>query len=282
VFDWDGTAVPDRRADASRLRALVEALGGLGLELAVITGTNVENIDGQLGARPPGPGRLTLCVNRGSETFRADANGLHLLARRQGTAAEDAALDAAAEATVAELGRRGLRAELVSERLNRRKIDLIPEPEWADPPKARIAELLAAVETRLAAAGLHGLGEAVELAEAASRSAGLADPRVTSDAKHVEIGLTDKADAAHWLFADLLTSGIAAGDVLVVGDEFGPLGGLPGSDSLLLVPEAAAATVVSVGAEPTGVPPPVLHLGGGPERFLGLLEHQRRLRAEAR
>ena len=36
-----------------------------------------------------------------------------------------------------------------AERLNRRKIDLIPEPEWADPPKARIGELLAAVERRL-------------------------------------------------------------------------------------------------------------------------------------
>ena len=33
-------------------------------------------------------------------------------------------------------------AEIVSQRLNRRKIDLIPEPEWADPPKARIGDLL--------------------------------------------------------------------------------------------------------------------------------------------
>ena len=75
VFDWDGTAVPDRSADASRLRELVEELCGLGLELAVITGTHVGNVDGQLGARPAGPGRLLLCVNRGSEVFQADADG---------------------------------------------------------------------------------------------------------------------------------------------------------------------------------------------------------------
>ena len=62
-----------------------------------------------------------------------------------------------------------MRAEIVSDRLNRRKIDLIPEPEWADPPKARIDELLAAVESRLSAAGLDGLTEVAALAEAAAR-----------------------------------------------------------------------------------------------------------------
>jgi hypothetical protein len=202
VFDWDGTAVPDRQADTARLRELVEELCGLGLELAVITGTHVGNVDGQLGARPEGPGRLHLCMNRGSEVFRADAAGVHLVERREATQAEDEALDRAAESTVAGLAARGLRAEIVSQRLNRRKIDLIPEPQWVDPPKARIAELLAAVERRLHEAGLDGLKEAVALAQDAAGSAGLTEARVTSDAKHVEIGLTDKADAARWVFAD--------------------------------------------------------------------------------
>ena len=48
------------------------------------------------------------------------------------------------------LAPRGVRAAIVSQRLNRRKIDVIPEPEWADPPKAKISELLAAVEGRIA------------------------------------------------------------------------------------------------------------------------------------
>ena len=34
VFDWDGTAVPDRQADATKLRAVVEELCGSGLDLA--------------------------------------------------------------------------------------------------------------------------------------------------------------------------------------------------------------------------------------------------------
>ena len=111
----------------------------MGLNLAVITGTHVGNVDGQLGARPAGPGRLYLCMNRGSEVFQADEAGLTLLQRREATEDEDAALDTAAEATVAALAERGLRAEIVSQRLNREESILIPEPE-ADPPKAKIAE----------------------------------------------------------------------------------------------------------------------------------------------
>ena len=75
VFDWDGTAVPDRSADASELRALVEELSALGLDLIVVTGTHVGNVDGQLGARPTGPGRLYFCVNRGSEVYAASPDG---------------------------------------------------------------------------------------------------------------------------------------------------------------------------------------------------------------
>ena len=238
VFDWDGTAVPDRKADASSMREAVERLCALGADLAVITGTHIGNVDPQLGARPAGPGRLFLCLNRGSEVFRVDENGPELIYRRQATPEEEAALDEAASEVVARLAEKGLRAEIVSQRLNRRKIDLIPEPEWADPPKARIDELLAALEKRLGSKGLD-LHAAVELALEAARDAGLSDPKVTSDAKYVEIGLTDKADSSHWVFAELWRHGVGPGLVLVGGDEFGPLGRLPGSDSLLLVPEAA-------------------------------------------
>ena len=180
---------------------------------------------------------------------------------------------------VARLAEKGLRAEIVSQRLNRRKIDLIPEPEWADPPKARIDELLAAVEKRLGSKGLD-LHAAVELALEVARDAGLADPKVTSDAKYVEIGLTDKADSSRWVFAELWRHGIGPGLVLVGGDEFGPLGRLAGSDSLLLVPEAARATAVSVGREPNGVPEGVLPLGGGPTAFVALLDDQVRKREQ--
>ena len=92
----------------------------------------------------------------------------------------------------------------------------------------------------------------------AARDAGLSDPRVTSDVKHVEIGLTDKSDSARWLFAELHRRGIGPHAVLVGGDEFGAIAGLPGSDSLMLVEAATASTKVSVGIEPGGLPPGVI------------------------
>ena len=76
VFDWDGTAVPDRRADATRdPRRSSRRRARRGLELAVVSGTHVGNVDGQLAARPRGPGGLVLALNRGSEVFRVDRDG---------------------------------------------------------------------------------------------------------------------------------------------------------------------------------------------------------------
>ena len=274
VADWDGTLVPNRASDASRVREVIEGLCAAGFDVVVITGTHVENVDGQLRARPAGPGRLLLCVNRGSEVFECGRDGPTLLLRREASAEENRQLDRAAALTVERLRDQGLEATIVAQRLNRRKVDIIPLPEWADPPKARIADLLAAVEDRLRAAGIASVAEVVTIAKAASTEAGLPDARISSDAKYVEIGLTDKADAARWTFADLWDHGITAADVLVAGDEFGELGGVPGSDSLILVPGAEGALAFTVGAEPFGEPPGVLALPGGPDRAIEVLEDQ--------
>ncbi|MEO9176701.1 MAG: hypothetical protein ABI317_14400 [Gaiellales bacterium] len=278
MFDWDGTAVVDRKADAGELRELVEKLSALSCQLVVSSGTHLENVDDQLRARPAGPGRLYASSNRGSELWLL-AEGRHeLLQRREPRPGEAAALDRAAAATVTELAARGLAIGPVETRFNRRKLDLMPFPAWLDPPKARIGELLAATLERLQAAGFSSLEEVCELTRAAGRRAGLHDPRVTTDAKHVEIGLTDKTDAAHEVFPLLASLGVAASDVLVCGDEMGPLGGSPGSDSLMLAGEGRHATAISVGVEPDGVPANVIALGGGPARFLELLREQIALR----
>lgn len=274
LFDWDGTAVPDRGSDATGARSRIEALCAAGVHVFVISGTHVGNIDGQLRARPSGPGQLHLCLNRGSEVFAVTADGPTLVWRRTATTIEDQSLDRSAAATVTALARRGLVARIVSQRINRRKIDLIPEPTWEEPPKARIAELLTAVTERLRAARIQDLAEVVSLALTTSTAAGLVDPRITSDVKHVEIGLTDKSDSARWAAAWLAERGITGGLVLIGGDELGPLGGVAGSDSLMLVDELARAVVVSVGAEPGGCPEGVLHLRGGPTRFLEVLDAQ--------
>ena len=185
-----------------------------------------------------------MALNRGSELFEVGVDGPRVLARRDATPAEDAALTRAAELTVARLTERGLETCIVSQRLNRRKIDLIPLPEWTDPPKAQIDRLLAAVEQRLHAAGIESLAEVAALSTDIAHAAGLADPHVTSDAKHVEIGLTDKSDSSHAVLDEFWTDGIAPESVLIGGDEFGGIGGLPGSDSFMMISEAVGGRSV--------------------------------------
>ena len=282
VFDWDGTVVPDRDTDAKGSRARVEALSDAGVHIFIVSGTHVENVDRQLQARPTGRGHVFLCCNRGSEVFQLTREGTQLLYRRTASVDEDRALDLAAAQTVGCLRERGLEAHIVTNRLNRRKIDIIPDPEWSDPKKADIGRLLEAVMARLTAIDIADLSEVIDLAAAASRGAGLADPRITSDVKHVEIGLTDKSDSARWAADWLVLRGITGALILIGGDEFGPIGGARGSDSFMIVNALSRAPVVSVGVEPGGVPEGVMHLGGGPTRFAELLDVQLARRAAHR
>jgi len=194
-------------------------------------------------------------------------DGTQLLDRRTASVDEDRALDLAAARTVEHLRERGLEARVVANRLNRRKIDIIAVPEWADPKKAEIGRLLNAVMARLAAVDMADLSEVIDVAAGAAHAAGLADPRITSDVKHVEIGLTDKSDSARWAAGWLVQRGITGELILVGGDEFGPIGGATGSDSFMMVDALSRAPVVSVGVEPSGVPEGVVQLGGGPDPF---------------
>lgn len=269
VFDWDGTAVPDRVADAGAVRERVAALVREGVHVLVVTGTSLENLHRQLTRDLSDADRrgLWLATDRGSTLSTFDAPGdARQVAARRATADEDTKLDEVADRVVAALGPR-LGAVVIRDRINRRKVDLLPS--WKDPPKAEIAALIEAVERRLRESGIAGLGEALGVAERAVAEV-LPGARITTDAKHLEIGLTDKADAvaaalAHW------PADVDRTDVLVLGDEFGPLGARPGSDARML--EAArGAVAASVGVEPGGVPAGVAHVPGGPPSFCAILD----------
>ena len=75
VLDWDGTAGTDRRADATPLRSRLEALSATGVHVFVVSGADVGSIDGQLAARPSGPGRLHLCLDHGSGVHEVGPGG---------------------------------------------------------------------------------------------------------------------------------------------------------------------------------------------------------------
>ena len=108
VLDWDRIAVPDWQAQASALRVAVERLCALAADVAVISGTDVGNVDPQLGARPEGPGRLFLCLSGGSEVFRVKGDGPQLVTRIGLTGKADSA-----RWVLAELWRRGIGPGLV-------------------------------------------------------------------------------------------------------------------------------------------------------------------------
>lgn len=279
ILDWDGTAVTDRREDATPLVHITEPLFDLGIWLVVVTGTNFDNINQQLCQliHEEKRSHLLVCANRGSEVYGFSAQGSPLRVwYRAATTDENKRLDAVAIALRDNLvARTGLDIRIVFGRMNRRKIDLIPLPEWADPPKSRIKTLLQAVQARLHTAGQPGgLASVIDEARLLASSLELPDARITTDVKHIEIGLTDKRDALRWLKSELLTpEKIPLEDVLIVGDEFGSLGGFPGSDDHMRA-DVDGASIVSVGAEPEGTPPNVAHLGGGPPFFRQLLSSQ--------
>ncbi len=278
AFDWDGTAVTDRSERPAELARAMQRLLDAGVLLVVITGTNADNVGGQIAPllTPSALSRLYMMVNRGSEVYAHEADGTRsLLWAREASPEEDAALDRAADAVRDRLkADHGIEIDIVRNRLNRRKLDLIPTPQWADPPKSRIGELLTAVEERLEALP-GGIGAVIDMTDEAARAAGLRDPRITTDVKHVEVGLTDKSDSIAYVMRRLAPArAILAEEVLLAGDEFGPIAGFEGSDYRMVSRLAAGATIVSVGREPNGVPTGVVQLGGGPGAFVKLLEDQ--------
>ena len=287
LFDWDGTAVVGRQEDPQQLIVLADTLLRLDVWLVVIAGTRLDHIERQLVRHLPSTSRrrLVVCTNRGSEVWRFDRHGVAVRKYvRRSTAAEEQALTDAAESLGnAITDRTGLDVEIVYDRLNRRKVDLIAEPEWADPPKARIAELIVAVEKRLQDGGLaEGLAALGPCARHLATNSGLPNAGITSDAKHIEIGLTDKGDSVSWVRRYILEPRkIPMEQVLIVGDEFGDMAGLIGSDALMRC-ALPGAPALSVGVEPGGVPPDVLHVSGGPDTFRELLAEQVRLHQEQR
>ncbi|HEX8034275.1 MAG TPA: glycosyl hydrolase family 65 protein [Ktedonobacterales bacterium] len=222
IFDWDGTAVADRREDATPLVRVAEPLLDLGIWLVVITDNNFSDIDRQFCHLIHEEKRRYLLIsdNSGSDVYGFTAQGTPLRVSYRATA------------TVGE-----------------------GQP-----------------------AGLAGV---IDEARQVATSRGLSQARITTDGKHIEIGLTDTQGALKWIKRELLApEGIPFRDVLIVGDEFDTLAGVSGSDTRMWA-DADGASVASVGSEPEGTPPNVIHLGGGPPRFRQLLTLQTALHTQA-
>lgn len=222
ICAWEGTAVADRREDATPLVRVAEPLLDRGIWLVVITDTNFGDIDRQFCHLIHEEKRryLLISANRGSEVYGFTAQGSPLRVSYRATAS---------------LG------------------------EGRPAGMAYVND------------------EARHIATPAERP----QPHITSDGEHTDISPTNTPDALMWIRRELLApEGIPLDDVLFVGDEFGTLAGASGSDGRTGA-HVDGASIASGGSEPEGMPPNVIHLGGGPPRFRQLLTFQAALHTQA-
>ena len=278
AFDWDGTAVHTRNDDVSELIESLEKLLNNGVYIVVITGTNFENIDKQFSSHIKGlcKKNLFVCTNRGSEVFGFDENSQPVILFSLKINAEtNKLLDKITEKTKHDIETKyNIRLEIIYDRLNRRKLDLIPE--WKNPLKSEIDNLIVETEKKLKTAGLkEGIKGAFSLMENNARLLGLKNARITSDVKHIELGVSDKTDSIKWILENLANPNkISDKDILIIGDEFGSIAGFEGSDYKMVINSRKDITYFSVGKEPNGLPSLIKHIGGGPECFFKIIEYQ--------
>ncbi|MDD3013056.1 MAG: HAD hydrolase family protein [Candidatus Gastranaerophilales bacterium] len=278
IFDWDGTAVKNRKTDASQITSKLDELLKLGIYIIVITGTNFDNINRQFSSFIKGPHKhnLYICTNRGSEVFGFDENSDKvLLYRRIATDQENLLLNKTVEKTKSAIENTSKATiNIIYNRLNRRKIDLIPE--WTNPPKNEIDKLLLETEKRLEKNGFAGgIKKAYKLLTDIAKTSKFGNAKITSDVKHLEIGLTDKSDSIIWILQNIAKKyNINDNEIIIGGDEFGSIAGFEGSDSKMITKNRNDIIYFSVGIEPNGVPEKVIHFIGGPASFEKFIEEQ--------
>ena len=79
VLEWDENGLSDPAAVT--IGGLAEELSVLGFDVGVVGTGRIDELDGQLGARPPGPGCLYLVLNQGADVFSVGTDGPELIAR---------------------------------------------------------------------------------------------------------------------------------------------------------------------------------------------------------
>ena len=106
-LEWAAAAPPGAAAPAE-LRARIERLTSLGVDVALIAQAGIDEVDPRLGARPDVEGRLFLLLSDGAEAYVLGPAGPRLIERRAVSPGEDEQLAAAVETVRDVLATRGL------------------------------------------------------------------------------------------------------------------------------------------------------------------------------
>ena len=236
VFDWDGTAVPSRDADAS---VVVGLSTGSWARAPGLRDHRHELPERGAAARPrhharARPAALRLRQPRLQGVSLRPTAAPPCCCTAGGLPRGGSAASAVADACATHRALTGLPIDRRPVRLNRRKIDLIPSPASATRRRA-IGELLAATEARLRGAGLRdGVREVLRDDGAPGPGARPRNARVTSDVKHSRSGSPTRPNDGAVLHDVAAPLGIEPRDVLLAGDELGAVAGFEGSDHRML------------------------------------------------
>ena len=272
-FDWDGTAVVNRNSDVSELVKICDELLRKNFVLYVVTGTNVANIQNQFANLLKTKENLYISANRGSEVYgyKWDSELVNYYSITT-TPVQNELLDKVCNFVKDEVEMNSeADIEVIFNRVNRRKINL--NPTWENPPKEQIDELIVSTENYLKSYDYqYGISGVYNLLKDCAEKIGLGNAKITTDGKFLELGITDKSDSMEWVCNNLFNPmKIKPEEVLIVGDEFGKIGGIDGSDYKMCIPLLRKAKCISVGIEPNGVPRGVELKRGNVNSFLNIL-----------
>ena len=278
-FDWDGTAVLNRKAPVEEIVRAMEPLLDQQVNLVIVSGTTMENISGGKLASyftKEQLEHLYLGLGRGAFNYRYE-NGQEIVFsdmlpdRKLLSDIHRICFDIHMEL----LEKYGMNTDIVFSRPNYCKIDLMVENQRGDNlfMQGNELDLLKdCLKKHGVEGGLQGL---LDISEAAGARYGIT-VKPTCDAKYLEVGISSKSDNVDRILEYLEEKeGISPQECSFWGDEYvGIEEGIYGSDSFMKTEKTAAGEFFDVSQVPGKRPEGVVQLGGGVERFLEFLKEQ--------
>jgi hydroxymethylpyrimidine pyrophosphatase-like HAD family hydrolase len=279
-FDWDGTAVVSRKASPDKVIAPMKALLQKGIPLIIISGTTYDKIAGgklESYFTPAELKNLFLGLGRGAYNYRFNEEGQPVIWKNLvPPMPELLKIHEICFAIHQELlGKYGFQTDIVFSRPNYCKIDLMVESDRGEQLFLQNGELEAlerVLEKYGIISGLHGL---MSLSHEIAKERGMA-LCITSDAKFLEIGISDKSNNVNDILQMLMAErDITPEECAYWGDEYVGLGeNLFGSDSFMITELSKGGDFFDVSETEGDRPENVTCLGNGVDTFREFLINQ--------
>lgn len=278
-FDWDGTAVLSRNAPVEEVVKPMKQLLRKGIKLAIISGTTIENIaKGQLHTyfEPAELDSLFLGLGRGAFNYTYKEGNPYIFENQVPDKARLLQIHQVSyDIHKLLLEQYDIATDIVFSRPNYCKIDLMVENNRGTALFFQENELTLLKELL----DKHGFRDRLQglitLAEKIGKQYQL-PIRATTDAKYLEVGISDKSDNV-MVIQNYLEQHyqIRPEECTFWGDEFiGMDKGIYGSDSYMITEKSKQGDFFDVSEASGDRPEKVVVLGGGVPRFLQFLEEQ--------